>query len=97
MHAGHSFISDTGKSVLELCQRNVETNTTGGRSGSITVRELDWRRPFSESCETHSAMQECQSGLVCDGVYFAAAGFCWSQEDMDSLSHVSLILASDGS
>ncbi|CAI8053244.1 Methyltransferase-like protein 22 [Geodia barretti] len=74
--AHHVFCTDTGKSVLELCQRNVETNTTavGGRSGSIAVRELDWRHPFSES---------------------SSAGFCWSQEDMDSLSHVSLILASD--
>lgn len=39
--------------MLELCQKNVETNASalGGRSGTIAVRHLDWRHPFSDCCE----------------------------------------------
>ena len=43
--------TDTGKELLELCQRNIDSSSGDAESRrNITVRELDWKSPFSESC-----------------------------------------------
>jgi predicted nicotinamide N-methyase len=54
LKAGRVFCTDIGKELLDLCQRNIEGNIdfSSGDTKSrrnITVRELDWKSPFSES------------------------------------------------
>lgn len=40
--------------MLDLCQKNVDHNA-GDVEGcrNVTVRELDWKEPFSGSCKVH--------------------------------------------
>lgn len=36
---------DTGKSILDICQRNVKKNVD--TEGIVLVRELNWHTPFA--------------------------------------------------
>ena len=39
--------ADVGKKLLEMCQRNIQRNLADlNHTGSVIVRELDWREPF---------------------------------------------------
>lgn len=86
-----AVFTDTGKRLLDLCQKNVDRNVEGYRN--ITVRELDWKKPFSETCKQQL---ESTFNLTIKSHFIPATGYRWSQDDMASLSKVSFILASDG-
>lgn len=40
---------DTGKSILDICQRNVKQNVAA--EGIVLVRELNWHTPFVGTSE----------------------------------------------
>ena len=71
--------TDTGKELLELCQRNIDSSSGDAEScRNITVRELDWKSPFSESCGY--TMAYIANILKC--FFTIAAGFSWSEDDL---------------
>ena len=40
--------------MLDLCQKNVDRNAGDVEDcRNVTVRELDWKEPFSGSCKVH--------------------------------------------
>lgn len=43
----NACVIDAGKSVLDICRRNVERNVD---PQGIIVRELNWRTPFMGMC-----------------------------------------------